>query len=116
MLAAWTVLENLAVSLDQIGGVFGHAEGSGHDPKRQRALQEALAMYLTRTLVQAINDARIRLGQYIPDEEAEALSEATLATGTMQLNPKILVTQHKYLRSEDPKSGAMSLDRRQAFT
>ena len=75
LLAAWTVLENLAVSLDQIGGVFGHAEGSGHDPKRQRALQEALAMYLTPTLVQAINDARIRLGQYIPDEEAEALPE-----------------------------------------
>ena len=75
MLAAWTVLENLAVSLDQIGGVFGHAEGLGHDPKRQRALQEALAMYLTPTLVQAINDARIRLGQYIPDEEAEALSD-----------------------------------------
>ena len=75
VLAAWTVLENLAISLDQIGGVFGHVEGSGHDPKRQRALQEALAMYLTPTLVQAINDARIRLGQYIPDEEAEALSE-----------------------------------------
>jgi len=75
LLAAWTVLENLAVSLDQIGEVFGDAEGSGHDLKRQRALQEALAMYLTPTLVQAINDARIRLGQYIPDEEAEALSE-----------------------------------------
>ena len=75
VLAAWTVLENLAVSLDQIGGVFGHAEGSGHDPKRQRALQEALATYLTPTLVQAINDARICLGQYIPDQEAEALSE-----------------------------------------
>jgi hypothetical protein len=75
VLAAWTVLENLAVSLDQIGGMFGHAEGSGHDSKRQRALREALATYLTPTLVQAINDARIRLGQYIPDEEAEALSE-----------------------------------------
>ena len=75
VLAAWTVLENLAVSLDQIGGVFGHAEGLGQDPKRQRALQEALAMYLTPTLVQTINDARLRLGQYIPEEEAEALSE-----------------------------------------
>jgi hypothetical protein len=75
VLAAWTVLENLAVSLDQIGGTFGHAEGSGHDPKRQRALREALGTYLTPTLVQAINDARIRLGQYIPDAEAEALSE-----------------------------------------
>ena len=75
MLAAWTVLENLAVSLDQIGAVFGRAKGVLYDPKQQRALQQALATYLTPTLVQAINDARIRLGQYIPDEEAEALSE-----------------------------------------
>jgi hypothetical protein len=75
VLAAWTVLENLAVSLDQIGSVFGRANGTLHDPNQQRALQEALATYLIPTLVQAINDARIRLGQYIPDEEAEALSE-----------------------------------------
>jgi len=75
VLAAWTVLENLAVSLDRIGSVFGCAKGTLHNPKQQRALQEALATYLTPPLVQAINDARIRLGQYIPDEEAEALSE-----------------------------------------
>ena len=71
-------------------------------------------MYLTPTLVQAINDARIRLGQYILMGKQKR-SRTTLATGTMQLNPKILVTQHKYLRVEDPKSGAMSLDRRQAY-
>ena len=71
-------------------------------------------MYLTPILVQAINDARIRLGQNISDEEAEAL-RSTLATGTMVLNPKLLVIQRKYLGAEDPKSGAMSLDRRQAF-
>jgi hypothetical protein len=75
VLAAWTVLENLAVSLDQIGSVFGRTKGTLLDPKQQSALQEALATYLTPPLVQAINDARIRLGQYIPDEEAEALSE-----------------------------------------
>jgi len=75
VLAAWIVLENLAVSLDQIGAVFGGAKGAPSDPSQQRALQEALATYLTPTLVQAINDARIRIGQYIPDEEAEALSE-----------------------------------------
>ena len=73
--AAWAVLENLAISLDQIGAVFGRAKDAPHDPKQQRALQEALAAYLTPSLVQAINDARIRLGQYIPDREAEALSE-----------------------------------------
>jgi len=75
VLAAWTILENLAVSLDQIGAVFGRLKHTADDPKRQKALQAALAAYVTPTLVQEINDARMRLGQYIPDEEAEVLSE-----------------------------------------
>jgi hypothetical protein len=73
VLTAWAVLENLAVSFDQIGATFGGTKG--HSPKQQHALQEALASYLTPALVQAINEARVRLGQYIPDAEAEALSE-----------------------------------------
>jgi hypothetical protein len=75
VLAAWAVLENLAVSFDQIGAVFGQAKGKTCNPEQQHALQEALAAYITPALVQAINMARLRLGQYIPDEEAEALSE-----------------------------------------
>jgi hypothetical protein len=75
VLAAWAVLENLAVSFDQIGAAFGGLKRATDDPKQQKALQAALAAYVTPTLVQAINDARIRLGQYVPDEEAEALSE-----------------------------------------
>ena len=75
VLAAWAVLENLAVSFDQIGAVFGRAKGAMCSSEQQRALQEAIAAYLTPALVQAINDARIRLGQYISDEEAEALSK-----------------------------------------
>lgn len=73
VLAAWTVLENLAVSFDQIGAALGGTKGNA--PKQQQALQEAIVAYLTPTLVQAINEARARLGQYIPDQEAEALSE-----------------------------------------
>ncbi len=75
VLAAWAILENLAVSFDQIGAAFGRVNGTSQEPEQQRALQEALAAYLTPTVVQAINEARIRLGQYIPDAEAEALSE-----------------------------------------
>jgi len=73
VLAAWMVLENLAVSFDQIGAAFGNTKG--YDPNQQRALQEALMTYLTPSLVQAINEARSRLGQYILDDEAEALAE-----------------------------------------
>jgi hypothetical protein len=75
VLAAWAVLENLAVSFDQIGAVFGQAKGKTGSPEQQRDLQEALAAYITPALVQAINEARLGLGQYIPDEEAETLSE-----------------------------------------
>jgi hypothetical protein len=72
LLAAWTVLENLAVSFDQIGAKFAAAKDNELE---HHALQEALVSYLTPTLVQAINEARVRLGTYIPDEAAEALSE-----------------------------------------
>jgi hypothetical protein len=75
VLTAWAVLENLAVSFDQIGAVFGQAQGKTCSPEQQHALQEALAAYITPALVQAINEARLGLGQYIPDDEAEALSE-----------------------------------------
>ena len=75
VLAAWAVLENLAVSFDQIGIVFGQAKGKTCSPEQQHALQEAITAYITPALVQAINEARLRLGQYIPDEDAEALSE-----------------------------------------
>src|SRR5262245_26417528 len=75
VLAAWVVLENLAVSFDQIGAVFGQVTGTACSPEQQHALQEAIAAYITPALVQAINEARLRLGQYIPDDEAEALSE-----------------------------------------
>ena len=75
VLTTWAVLENLATSFGQIGAMFGQAQGTVWSPEPQRVLQEALIAYLTPALVQALNEARIRLGQYIPDEEAEALSK-----------------------------------------
>src|SRR5438105_8944668 len=72
---AWAVLENLAVSLDQIGGKWAEEQSRVNGAECSRGLQEALASYLTPELVKAINDARIRLGQYISDEEAEAIAE-----------------------------------------
>jgi len=75
LIGAWTILENLAVSLYQIGSEFGRETGAANGAARQDELQKALAAYLTPDLVKTINEARVRLGQYIPDAEAEALSE-----------------------------------------
>lgn len=74
LLAAWKILENLAVSLDQMGGAFAEEKGRGNGAARRRRLHEALANYFTSELVKTINDARMRLGQYIPEAEAEAVS------------------------------------------
>jgi hypothetical protein len=68
LVEAWSVLENLAVSLDQIGGAI--------DDRADQ--QQALDDYLTPELAQAINRARMRLAQYLSDAEAEWLSENSI--------------------------------------
>lgn len=68
LIAAWAILENLTVSLDQIGGFFGE-----HAPPA--ALNKSLGDYFTPALVEAIGHARARLARYIAEDEAEALSE-----------------------------------------
>jgi hypothetical protein len=72
---AWAVLENLAVSLDQMGSMFADVPIAANGAERSRAMLEALSAYLTPELVKAINDARGRLARYIPDDEAEAMAE-----------------------------------------
>ena len=75
LLAAWAVLENLAVSLDQIGGTYAADRAGVNGAASPRAFREALAGYLTPDLVRDIQDARARLGAYVPDTEAEKLAE-----------------------------------------
>lgn len=73
--AAWVVLENLAVSIDQLGGFYGNSPESVGETHR-RALLDALGSYLSRDLVQSIGDARARLARYISDADAEILSDS----------------------------------------
>ncbi len=75
LLAAWSILENLAVSLDQIGGVFGETGDGPVDRDKRLASLEALIDYLSPSLVSSINEARLSLGGYLDDEEAEAVAD-----------------------------------------
>ena len=75
LLAAWAVLENLAVSLDQIGGTYALDRNAGNGVADQRAFHDALAGYFKPELVREIRDARARLGEYVSDTEAEKLTE-----------------------------------------
>lgn len=84
LLAAWAVLENLAVSLDQIGGLHGVSGSKRNGPNHpsrngassNRALQKALCEYLTPDLLRTIRDARTRLGQYLSDADAEKIADS----------------------------------------
>jgi len=74
LLAAWAVLENLAVSLDQIGGAFAADHNAGNGVAGQRAFHAALAGYLQPQLLRDIRAARARLAEYVSDHEAEKLT------------------------------------------
>jgi hypothetical protein len=74
LVAAWTVLENLTVSLDQMGSAYAGSD-SGGASKHSLAAQEAISDYFTPDLVRAIAAARRRLVEYLPDDETEALSD-----------------------------------------
>jgi hypothetical protein len=81
LLAVWAVLENLTVSLDQIGGAYGATGAKRNGPNHarrngdssNRTFLEALGSYFTPALVRAIRDARTRVGHYVSDGEAERI-------------------------------------------
>lgn len=75
LVAAWAVLEGLAVSLDQIGGTFAVPQGAPAGEARARILK-ALDAYLTPALVKSIQGARHRLARYVSDEDAEAHADS----------------------------------------
>ena len=74
ILAAWSVLENLAVSMDQIGGHFGDSDRPLANDSSW-SVGDALRSYLDPNLVQKIAEARSRLSRYVPDADAEVLTE-----------------------------------------
>lgn len=75
LVAAWSILENLAVSLHQIGSAFAVEDRPADARNSGSNYEHALAAYLTPDLVEAINQTRCRLAEYLTEEEAETLSE-----------------------------------------
>jgi hypothetical protein len=77
LISAWTALENIACSLDQIGGAYNYMDKDGKifNEREYRAVCKALHDYFTSGIWRQINEVRMRLRDYISDEEAEWLSE-----------------------------------------
>ncbi len=77
LVMAWSLLENMTVSLDQIFGAYAHGideKGEWVDKDSYHALCKALYEYCLKICEQT-SQARMRLLAYLPPEEAEYLSE-----------------------------------------
>lgn len=77
LILAWSLMENITVSLDQIWGTYAHGideNGEWVDKEAYQALCKALYDYCLDVCEQT-NKARMRLLTYLTEEEAEHLSE-----------------------------------------
>jgi hypothetical protein len=77
LVAAWSLLERVVVSLRKMGSYYAT---SGPEvplpPEKQQEMLEALNGYFTAELCQELSSARVNLGEYLPDDEAEAISDS----------------------------------------
>jgi len=80
LLLAWSVMENITVSLDRIWGAYAHGmdkNGKWVGKEAYHALCEALHDY-SLEICKRTNVARMRLLPYLTEEEAEHLSECEI--------------------------------------
>lgn len=81
LILAWSLMENITVSLDQIWGTYAHGMDENSkwiDKKAYQALCQALYDYCLEICEQT-NKARMRLLTYLTEDEAEHLSEREIS-------------------------------------
>ncbi|HEY8667536.1 MAG TPA: hypothetical protein VIL86_12775 [Tepidisphaeraceae bacterium] len=96
LMAAWSLLEKLAVSLRKIGSAFAIPQGqTDQTPEQHQAELEALDQFFTSSLMREIANARKLLVQYLPGQELEELSEHEIGYWNYQDFMKRQAKKHK---------------------
>lgn len=76
LIRAWTVLEKLVVSLRKMGSFYSTPDAhTALPPDQRQKMLEDLDTYFSPEMVRELSVARRVLGEYLPDDEAEAISE-----------------------------------------
>jgi hypothetical protein len=75
LIDAWRILENLTISLHKIGGAYAVPTRDQFTPEVERRMLEEIGRFTLERIVDDANRFRIALGDYLPDEEAEALAD-----------------------------------------
>jgi hypothetical protein len=79
LIAAWSALEKVVVSLRKIGSVYAIPEGQAQQtPEQHQREMEALDRFLSPEMLRELSRARRVLAEYLPGEEIEELSEHSI--------------------------------------
>ena len=77
LIGAWTVLEKVVVSLRKIGSFYATPdEHTPLPPERHQEMLAALNSFMSGDVWKQLSHARSLLGQYVSDDEGEAISDA----------------------------------------
>jgi len=71
----WLVLEKLAVSLHKIGSAYATRTAEEFTEERRQQMYAEVGRFVVQKVFEDANRFRIPLGDCLPDEEAEALSD-----------------------------------------
>ncbi len=75
LINAWSLLEKIAVSIDKIGSAHGTPTKADFTPDRERKMLIEVGRFILDHVADDANRLREPLGDYLPNDEAEALSD-----------------------------------------
>jgi hypothetical protein len=75
LINAWLVLEKLVVSLDKIGSAYATPSEAEFSEQRAQEMYAEVGRFVTDNILNDANRYRIPLGNYLPNDEAETLSD-----------------------------------------
>jgi hypothetical protein len=77
LIEAWSLLERIVISLRKIGSVHAIPQGQVEQtPQQRQQMLEALGEFFNAELWSDLSHARVVIAEYLPEEEAEAISDA----------------------------------------
>ena len=71
----WLVLEKLAVSLDKIGSAYATRTAEEFTEERRQQMYAEIGRFVVEDIFEDANRFRIPLGDCLPDDQAETLSD-----------------------------------------
>jgi hypothetical protein len=79
LIAAWSVLEKIVVSLRKIGSAHAASGGQAEQTSEQHQHElEAIDRFFSPEVLRELSRARRLLAEYLPGEEIEGLSEHSI--------------------------------------